>query len=312
MFLHRAFGTRAASSAIAPSSLYRALSTLMARLFIPLVLLGLAPSAAEAQFGKLRDLGAKAAKEAAARKASEATGIESTSGSGSGSGSSASARVTYDITAERLDAVLAALTPLVEEARMRAAARQQVDAFNARRTAYEECAAASAKRAMTITPEGVERSATFTAKMAPMLERYSTISQDPARKREMLMLQDSMTVLSVQGQVALVGGKCGAPVHRTLAIVEAELAEEQTTNDGQLLVPTAQRAGMTTSQFGRIRERIALWALIQEGHAKPTEGRFTDTESQALQVKASELRTLAPFFRDGSVSWTHWGDLKGW
>lgn len=145
-----------------------------------------------------------------------------------------------------------------------------------------------------------------------MLERYSAISQDPSKKREMLMLQDSMTVLSVQGQVALVGGKCGTPVHRTLAIVDAEMAEERTGDDGQLQVPAAQRAGMTTSQFGRIRERIALWALIQEGHAKPTEGRFTDAESQALQVKASELKTLAPFFRDGSLSWTNWGDLKGW
>lgn len=312
MFSHRAFGTRAATSAIAQSSQLSALSALVARLCIPLALLGLAPSSAHAQFGKLKDLGARAAKEAAAKKVIEAAGMESATGSSVGSSSSASARVTYDITAERLDAVLAALTPFVEDAKMRAAAKQQMDAFNAKRTAYEECAAASAKRAMTISPEGVERSAAFTAKMAPMLERYSAISQDPSKKREMLMLQDSMTVLSVQGQVALVGGKCGTPVHRTLAIVDAEMAEERTGDDGQLQVPAAQRAGMTTSQFGRIRERIALWALIQEGHAKPTEGRFTDAESQALQVKASELKTLAPFFRDGSLSWTNWGDLKGW
>jgi hypothetical protein len=311
MFSHRAFGTRVASSAVAQPVQYPALSTFVTRVFLPLALLGLAPSAAQAQFGKLKDMGARAAKEAAARKVIEAAGGEVSSAGSSGS-SSSSGRVSYDITAERLDAVLAAITPFVEEAKRRESAKQQVAAFEAKRKTYEDCATAAAKRTMAVTPENIQKSAEFTARTAPMLERYSVISQDPSKKREMLMLQDSMTVLSVQGQLVMVGGKCGTPVYRTLAIVDAELAEEQSSGDGQIQVPAAQRAGMTTSQFGRIRERIALWALIQEGHAKPTEGRFTDAESQALQVKASELKTLAPFFRDGSLSWTNWGDLKGW
>ncbi|HEY0929160.1 MAG TPA: hypothetical protein VGE27_04525 [Gemmatimonas sp.] len=311
MFSHRAFGMRAASSAHAQPSQFPAPSMIMARLFLPLVLFGFTPSGAQAQFGKLKDMGARAAKEAAARKVIEAAGGEAASAGSSGSNSS-SGRVSYDITAERLDAVLAAITPFVEEAKQREANKRQVAAFEAKRKTYEDCANAAAKRTMAVTPDNIAKSSEFTAKTVPMIERYTAISQDPSKKRETLMLQDSMQVLAVEAQLIMVGGKCGTPVYRTVAVVDAELAEMEPSGDGQIQVPAAQRAGMTTSQFGRIRERIALWALIQEGHAKPTEGRFTDAESQALQVKASELKSLAPFFRDGSLSWTNWGDLKGW
>ena len=314
MTFQHAFRARVAASAIAARPPIPAPSTLMARLFIPLMLLGFTPSMAQAQFGKLKDIGSRAAKEAAARKVIEAAGGDASAagGVGNANGAGSSASASYDITPERLDAVLAVLSPMVETARSREASKQLVEAFTAKRTAFEECAATAAKRAMSVSPEGVQRSGEVTARMTPMIERYSVISQDPSRKREMLMLQDSMTVLSVQSQMALVGATCGAPVYRTLAIVDAELAADQFSGTAHTSVPLEKQAGMTKTQFGRIRERIALWALIQEGHAKPGEGRFTDAELQTLQPKASELRTLAPFFRDGSLSWTHWGDLKGW
>lgn len=311
MFSHRVFRVRAAYTS---GSSWRAMSLPMLSV---LLLLSAAPSVAEAQFGKLKDLGSKvakdAARDAAIRKTAEAVGVETGTGSSAGASTgSSSSRVSYDITAERLDAVLAALAPMMEDARKRAATRQMLDTFTTKRTAFEDCVRTATSRVTSVSAEAVERANVYNEKVVPMVERYTQLSQRPDRRRDAILLQDSLAVLSLQAQLAMAGAKCGPPVYRTVAVADAELEADQSSGTGQWQVPQDKRAGMNASQFGRLRERIALWALIQEGDAKATEGRFSDNEAQALQARAGELKALAPFFRDGTLAWTHWGDIKSW
>lgn len=311
MFSHRVFRVRAAYTS---GSSWRAMSLPMLSV---LLLLSAAPSVAEAQFGKLKDLGSKvakdAARDAAIRKTAEAVGVETGAGSStSASTGSSSSRVSYDITAERLDAVLAALTPMMEDARQRAATRQMLDTFTTKRTAFEDCVRTATSRVTSVSAEAVERANVYNEKVVPMVERYTQLSQRPDRRRDAILLQDSLAVLSLQAQLAMTGAKCSPPVYRTVAVADAELEADRSSDTGQWQVPQDKRAGMNASQFGRLRERIALWALIEAGDARATEGRFSDSEAEALQARAGELKTLAPFFRDGTLAWTHWGDIKSW
>jgi hypothetical protein len=65
---------------------------------------------------------------------------------------------------------------------------------------------------------------------------------------------------------------------------------------------------MTAEEFGRLRERIAVYAITL-GNRDP----FTAEERAALDARATELARLAPLFREGLLEWGHWYDLgKHW
>lgn len=69
---------------------------------------------------------------------------------------------------------------------------------------------------------------------------------------------------------------------------------------------------MTQGQFGRIREAMAIWSLQKAGQLPASAYKFTDAEQAVLNGKATQLATLAPLFKSGSMVWQSWGDIASW
>jgi hypothetical protein len=67
----------------------------------------------------------------------------------------------------------------------------------------------------------------------------------------------------------------------------------------------AQPAGMSATQFGLLRERIAVY-LLTRGKEDP----FTPAERSALDARLNELDKLTAYFRDGALEWSSWSDLR--
>jgi hypothetical protein len=111
---------------------------------------------------------------------------------------------------------------------------------------------------------------------------------------------DSVTVLQRAEYVKLIPAlkDCGqAPRKPTAPSKAGETAPEQA------IVPPA---GMTRGQFGRLRERVAVYAITR-GKEDP----FTAEERAVLDARAADLAKLAPLFRDGLLEWGQWGQDSG-
>jgi hypothetical protein len=142
------------------------------------------------------------------------------------------------------------------------------------------------------------------------------------RKRQAAFLQDTAAVMGVELSALMTGAKCGPSVYTPAAIIDANIAREAGTGDvdesgrraSELVVPESARKGLSTRQFGMLRERIAIYAIAlaagdgSEGSLKS----FGDAERSALAARAAELKAIAPFFRDGLIRWSTWGDVKSW
>lgn len=260
---------------------------------------------ADAQLGRLKKAAEQAAKDAVGKKAEPVTGATKSSDNST------------EITAPRLDAIITALNARVAVAQQISRGKAAEAEFTPKRKAFEECVRKAGERMASMgTPpsaDGIAKMGEYSVKSTAYMQRYAAIMQDKSRQREVLFLQDSATALAMLGQAAMTGTNCGAAPYTPAAVIDYHVAM-QTVNadDGQWMVPEANRGSMETWQFGRIRERVALWALIQAGAAKPSEGKFSESENATMQQKSKELAVLAPFFKDGAMTWVTWSDLKGW
>lgn len=275
-------------------------------------------STASAQIGKLKKMGADAVKDAVGKKAADPT----------------AARVDYAITKERLESIITVLTPLAagaqREADARAANERRAAEAKALSTAYDEkvkvaneCATkATAGRAPDLASVDVAKYEAVLAKSTTVSVRLAE-AQAAKRWRQYIALTD--TFLNVQMQTALMmfPNKCPVYPYKSAALIEAEVAKmEQATSStsstsssgtsNELTIPSASRGGMTTGQFGRIRERMAIWALIEAGDLPPASDKFTDEEKAVLAARAAEIKKLGPLFKAGTMRWATWGDIKSW
>lgn len=277
-------------------------------------------STASAQIGKLKKMGADAVKDAVGKKAADPT----------------AARVDYAITKERLESIITVLTPLAagaqREADARAANERRAAEAKALSTAYDEkvkvaneCATkATAGRAPDLASVDVAKYEAVLAKSTTVSVRLAE-AQAAKRWRQYIALTD--TFLNVQMQTALMmfPNKCPVYPYKPTALIEAEVAKmEQATSSSstsstsssgtsdELTIPSASRGGMTTGQFGRIRERMAIWALIEAGDLPPASDKFTDEEKAVLAARAAEIKKLGPLFKAGTMRWATWGDIKSW
>lgn len=269
------------------------------------LLIAMPAQRADAQLGRLKKAAEQAAKDAVGKKAEPVTGTTKSSDNST------------EITAARLDAIITALNARVAIAQQISKGKALEAEFTPKRKAFEDCVRKAGERmASTGTPpsaEGMQKMGDYNMKATAYMQRYAAIIQDKSRQREVLFLQDSGTAYAMLGQAAMTGTNCGPALFAPAAVIDYHVAM-QTVNadDGQWMVPEPNRGGMETWQFGRIRERVALWALIQAGAAKPSEGKFSESENATMQQKAKELAVLAPFFKDGAMTWVTWSDLKGW
>ncbi len=295
----------------------------MRRFLAPTLSLALALTAApaEAQLGKLKKLGSDIAKEAGR----EAVGLPPKKESSKDTESSPSggkAPVDYVLTAERTMIVLAALAPLVEEARKDAAVREMETSYKSRMTALEKCATDAAKGLKTMNQAYLDNGGKITEKQSAVMMRYSNALQ-AGRKREAAFTMDTASVLTYELQMLMTGAKCGPIPYRPAALIEAELAREAASTGevdengpvkAKYEVPESARKGLTTRQFGVMRERLAIYALelTRPGGSPSSLNGFNDAERGALDARAGDLKAMAPFFRDGMLRWATWGDLKSW
>lgn len=275
----------------------------------------LVPATAHAQFGKLKKLGSEIGKEVAR----DAAGLppEKKDGGSTASARSSRSSADYAITAERVDIVITALAPLVELAKKEAAAKEVSASFTKRRAAWEKCITDAGKGMTTYSPEYMEKIGELTMKTSDMLQRHVAAVQ-AKRHRQAAFLEDSMTVFGNMQMAMMSGAKCGAPVYKPAAMIEADVARKTGDSSGEVTesgrtqhsIPESARKGLAYHQFGVLRERIALYALGETGtHRLNT---FTPEEQAALDARGAELKALAPFFRDGVLQWSNPGDLKSW
>ena len=288
-------------------------------------LLSLAPAPAGAQLpGRLRKLGKEVLKDAARQKGA---GHDSTAGAAAVAeppgASTVVARGTsgtdYAVTDERVQSVLAALTPAVNRARAAVAAQSERAAYQAKGEKFAACMAAAGTGA-TPSAADVEESAKLT-------ERYGALSQRLAAaiaakdKRRVAFLTDSITVAG-QGSTAAMFGltkKCGTYPYTPVAVLEHQLAQDtgEVTEETAPTLTVGEPAvsTMTRTQFGMLRERIALWTMMKGGApatALGREGSFSEGELAVLERRGAELMALAPLFKGGSLQWSRSADLRGW
>lgn len=273
--------------------------------------------------GRLKRLGKDALKNAAKDKV-DGKDSSATSASGATTPAKANASVAavdFTITEERVSAVLVALGPAAERARSRMAANAERAPFEARREKFEAClkqnvdveaipSAANMTAAEKIGARNEALSKRVNKALADQDARAYTYAEDSAR-------------VGIQLGMATVYGAtrtCGTPPYTPPALLEAAIAERTASTSGtsatDLQVADPALSLMTQTQFGMLRERIALFAMLKGGLVPDNklgkEGVFTDAEVAVLEVHGAELVKLAPLFQGKALQWSGTADLRGW
>lgn len=273
-----------------------------------------AATSAHAQLGKLKKIGVDAAKDAALGKKPEPAKDP------------AAARITYDITTERLNAIVAALTPRLADAERQMVILQKEREAKAVSAEYQTALKASTDclaKSMTGQPDF---SATQSPKYEALMKRSdaagkrATSASAAKRTREYLAASDTAMVLSMQLSAMMFKHSCPTMPFKPNALVEAEAAQMDQgaaaqgdgNSNGELDVAPGARAGMTHGQWGRVRERLACWLLIQSGDLPATAEKFTDAEQALLSERAAEIKKFGPVFKYGAMQWVTWYDVKSW
>lgn len=269
---------------------------------------------AEAQLGKLKKMGADKVKDAA----KEAAGVKTPEPP---PGSTA-ARVDYAITEERLSGIMGYLTPLVAEAQKAADEQAAIKAYT---TSMEAASACYNKLSEgDILPDMSAMMNPRAQALSDKIAAYGTrVDKANVTKnyRVVVATTDSMMVAQMQYSAMMFpSAKCAPIPYKSSALVSLEATRlEQmasgtipASQDGNKPVPAAMRAGMTTGQFGRIRERMAIWLLVQSGDLPADSFTFTDEEQSLLKAKSAALKQYGPLFKQGVMRWATWGDITGW
>jgi hypothetical protein len=277
-----------------------------------LAAISLAAPPASAQLGKLKKIGADAAKDA-----KDAVNGKKPDGADAGGG----ARVDYTITEERATAVIAALQGVADAARKEQALADAKTAYDAKVKTFTTCAEKVATSG--VMPDGAAmtspKAQAMMTTMAQVNER-AVRAQQANNYRSLVALQDSALVLQMLTSQMMFKSSCTGMPYKPAILNDNEAAHMQAQMAGtdlpsvrsDLVVAPDKRAGMTTGQFGRIREAIAIWTLQKTGQLPATAYKFTEAEQAVLNGKAAQLAPLAPFFKSGTMTWISWGDIKAW
>lgn len=288
------------------------------------VLLATPTSTAQAQFGKLKKIGADAIKDKAKEKiAGKETPATTKDGAAADAGkvSSDSKPVAMTLNASQLDLMLAALTPMAADAERKTQARI-LEAEHARKNILADKCMKDGTAAMVAAGKGPNISdaakarARALSKEADRLSAVTMKSYETQDKRAGAFAQDSMTTLQMQSAALEMGLSCKFEFTPP-AVMETKVATYGMSGDlpeAESAVPAAARTTYTKYQFALLRERIALFALSS---ADPTlkvgkEGVFTDEEKAALTARLAEIQKLQPYFKNGTLAWKGSGDLSKW
>ena len=283
----------------------------------------LSPRVTQAQLGKLKKLGADAIKDAAkdklgTDKKDAATSAAGAQGAAAGKAKAAGMPMLDDA---RITLVLASLMPQVKAAQIRADAAAAAGAYLEKKKAGDACVQRAAKTIdpMAVSASAEKNSARITAiqKQTEPMQRRLDQSYQSKDLRTQLFLQDSVTVLTMRSTSLAMGVSCTfdfAPP----AMIEARVMEVQAASSGsanEFDPGESVRGALSRYEYGLLRERVALWALVQD---TPTlkglgkEGVFTADEQAALATHSAEIRKLTPLFKSDAMIWKGWDDLRDW
>lgn len=301
-----------------------ALSRPLATAFLTLVLLALCASSAEAQLGKLKKMGAAAIKDAAKEKLGtdkkEAVkGATETAGTGS---SSAKRDAMPTLDDDRIALLLASLMPQVKVAEQRAAAAAARTAYLERKKVSDACMERAGK---DLNPMAISASAEKNAAKINVLQKQTEAAQmrlNAASKandlRRLVFLQDTVTILTQRSAALTIGAPCTFEFTPP-AMIEERYSQMQSSGSSESSdgfdPGEATRGVMTHYEYGLLRERLALWALLQEDPALKglgKQGVFSAEEQTALSGHADEIKKLAPLFKRDALTWKTWSDLRDW
>lgn len=278
--------------------------------------------------GRLKRLGKDALKNAAKDKVdgkdSTATSAGGATAPGAASASGATrqaAAVDYAITEERIAAVLVALGPAAERARVRMAANAERAPFEARREKFDECLKPLIDAKAIPSAANMTAAGKIGARNEALSERANKALADQDA-RTYTYAEDSARVGIQLGMATVYGATrtCGTPPYTPAALLEAIIVERMATTSGtsatDVQVADPAISLLTLTQFGMLRERIALFAMLKGGLVPDNklgkEGVFTDAEVAVLEAHGAELVKLAPLFQGKALQWSGTADLRGW
>ncbi|HYW51361.1 MAG TPA: hypothetical protein VE861_12185 [Gemmatimonadaceae bacterium] len=206
-----------------------------------------------------------------------------------------------EITPERLDAFVVAMRPLVQRAQALQAERDMETVRVRREKEYDACVERVVRAANGVpapmTPDNAERLGAMTEQVTAIMGRYNAAAAS-GNIAALNAILDSADALGAKARIVQFPGlsACGLPAPRPTR--SAPLPA----NQGELIAAGA--GGMSAGEFGRLRERVAVYLLTQGSG-----DTYNDVERGALQSHSADLATLAPLFRSGVLDWAQWGSL---
>jgi len=293
---------------------------------VPALVLMAFTTPAHAQLGRLKKMGADAIKDAAKDKLSTDKKEAAKPGTAAAATPAAASKPKNAgmpvLDDDRIALVLASLGPMVKEAQVRADAAAASRAYLEKKKIGDACVQQASQNVnpMAMAASAQKNSARITAlqKQTEPMQRRLNKAVDDNDLRAQLYLQDSLNVLSMRSASLSMGTTCifeFAPP----AMLEARLLEMQSRSsggdEGTFDPGEATRGTISRYEYGVLRERIALWALLQENPALKglgKEGVFTAEEQAALAIHAAEIKKLTPLFKSDAMIWKGWSDLRDW
>ncbi len=289
--------------------------SLIGAVVVALGLLTTAASPAHAQLGRLKKIAEDAAKKSA--------GVEKPTAPAKATADEV--KESGDITAERIDAVIAFLTPLVADAERVSALRVATSAYERDMKEASDCLSAFTKSGAMPSGDKAEEMNKF-EKRQSALNKLATQALDAGDYRRGMAYQDSAGVTQARMMVAMFNAtKCKQVPYRPAIVIEDEARKLADATAGKtqpeegaakIDVPASNRAGMSTRMFGLTRERIALYGLLATKAITTAqagkEGVFTDAETAALNARKAQILKMEPLFKTSALEYKGWSDLTYW
>jgi hypothetical protein len=239
------------------------------------------------------------------------------------------------ITAERVDILLALYRPILPEISRQQRFFAQADSAERSRERFSACVenvkqsfdklsqAQQTQQMMALMEKGAEESGRYQTLSTAVSRRYETARAADAASVQSAVLADSVQGLAVMSGLPMMpgGAKCGKYPFLSAAAAQSLSARLKNEGpDGQPRVvfdpaPTdAVKAAMSKEQYGKIRERIAFWALQQLGFYEGENvtipfSPFSAEELAVLTAKKRELMPLGEAWASGTARWSRWRTL---
>jgi hypothetical protein len=211
-----------------------------------------------------------------------------------------------EITTERIDVFLVAMQPVVAHAVAVQTAMQAQAAYETRQKQWEACkervGRSVAGRPAQFTPAQLERVGELSIRNTQLMTTYQAAAAS-GNIRVVNAVQDSMEIAGMEILIMQYPAlsACGMPAPRPLPP-----PPPPTPTQGEMIAESP--GGMTGTQFGRLRELIAVY--LRTGGGAPG---FSSTEQSAFGERSKELAALEPLFRSGALEWSRWDTMgKNW